>query len=655
MSYNVQWQQVKQDVPAALTQHKSYGNSIGTIGDALSGFADAQRAKNTNGLLTQLAQAKSEEDMVLAQASILDAIQKQGGAVDGLGLLGKMQQQQDYVTERIASEEAKLGQSAVLDAVLSGQDSQAFREANAQGLGDMSLAQKGPLAQHYQSLKSNEAAAQAAAFDQKIRAGELGVKVQKANQDSVNLGLGVIDKIASNPGKEIQVPYYDPETGTTTYQTVYQPGYGDVFEGSGGSSLLGSLSGLGGASGGKVGNVKVEDHHNVVASKAQSYGWSPQVVAGLLGNFEVEGGYKGGVGDSGKAFGIAQWQYPTRKANFKRIIGKDIPDASVAEQMAFVKWEFDNPEQAGMTVAQRDAILNAKTPEQAAELIDKYYEVSDGQHRQKRINHASNFYAGMKGSNSGGGTTQVNTQSGNTGSTNASTGAVPKGKGWQVTSEQANRIPNMMQGYKRMRAEERNIEAASYNETAAKFEFDNFLKKNNAHDGSTTLGIRTNNHNIVTHAKTNPQYNGLSAANKQKVLTAMFEWGKENQGMGLLNTKDALVRERIDKEIQAIVAAETQAEIAKELKYFKDETEKEYQEIKKTNPSATLDQVRQWASPHHNKLLKNPKGSKAEVSSSKKGAPLPDYLKRKTNPKQGMLDSMLQQNPHIKYTPNPFG
>jgi hypothetical protein len=44
------------------------------------------------------------------------------------------------------------------------------------------------------------------------------------------------------------------------------------------------------------------------------------VVAGFLGNFDVEGGYGGDKGDGGAAGGIAQWnveQSPERVANFQ--------------------------------------------------------------------------------------------------------------------------------------------------------------------------------------------------------------------------------------------------------------------------------------------------------------------------------------------------
>lgn len=129
-----------------------------------------------------------------------------------------------------------------------------------------------------------------------------------------------------------------------------------------------------------------------VASELSKAGYSPAVVAGFLGNFEVEGGYGGARGDGGKAAGIAQW-HPDRQANFRQVIGKDVGQATHAEQARFVVWEMNNPEKAGMTVAQRDAILRARSPGDAAELIDRHYERSSGAHRSARkeaaVRHAS--------------------------------------------------------------------------------------------------------------------------------------------------------------------------------------------------------------------------------------------------------------------------
>jgi hypothetical protein len=161
--------------------------------------------------------------------------------------------------------------------------------------------------------------------------------------------------------------------------------------GAGGASVAGGGS-SGSGSGGAPGSAPMDDAkiavHSTLSSKLP-----PAVVAGFLGNFRVEGGYGNAQGDGGSASGIAQWRLE-RRENFKRMFGKDPHQASHADQAKFVLWEMENPGKAGMTVQQRDAILAAKSPEEAAELIDRFYERSDGKHRDRRI-AAAREYAGL--------------------------------------------------------------------------------------------------------------------------------------------------------------------------------------------------------------------------------------------------------------------
>lgn len=147
-----------------------------------------------------------------------------------------------------------------------------------------------------------------------------------------------------------------------------------------------------------VGLTNLDSNEQTVSTEFTNAGFKPIVTAGFLGNFKVEGGYTGKKGDGGNSEGIAQWNIkgsPERVANFVRIIGKPISQATIAEQAKFAVWEMQNPEEAGMTVEQRNAILNAKTPEEAAELIDRYYERSDGTHRERRKEAAKLYISTM--------------------------------------------------------------------------------------------------------------------------------------------------------------------------------------------------------------------------------------------------------------------
>lgn len=166
----------------------------------------------------------------------------------------------------------------------------------------------------------------------------------------------------------------------------------------------GTGTGTGGGGGGvSAGSFNFDAPRQAVATGLSGLTSRPEVIAGFLGNFEVEGGYGGAQGDGGSAAGIVQWR-GERRDNFRRIIGKDPTEATPEEQMRFVQWEFENPVKSGGFVGtkdglnptqQRDAILNADTPEKAAELIDRYYERSNGAHRDRRITAAASAFQAL--------------------------------------------------------------------------------------------------------------------------------------------------------------------------------------------------------------------------------------------------------------------
>jgi hypothetical protein len=131
-----------------------------------------------------------------------------------------------------------------------------------------------------------------------------------------------------------------------------------------------------------------------MASSLQSVGLSNVVIAGFLGNIEHESSFDSSrVGDSGSAFGHVQWR-ADRVENFKRVTGVHPKNATAAQSAKFIKWELDNPGKAGMTVKQRDRILSAKTPEEAARFIDQFYERSDGKSRAGRETAARKYFGG---------------------------------------------------------------------------------------------------------------------------------------------------------------------------------------------------------------------------------------------------------------------
>ena len=101
-----------------------------------------------------------------------------------------------------------------------------------------------------------------------------------------------------------------------------------------------------------------------------SKGWSAEQSAGIAANLHAESGFDPkAVGDSGKAYGMAQW-HPDRQKRFKSIFGKDIRDSSKEEQLAFVDWELKNSHKgAGIR------LKKATSAAEAGGIVTRGYEI----------------------------------------------------------------------------------------------------------------------------------------------------------------------------------------------------------------------------------------------------------------------------------------
>jgi len=121
-----------------------------------------------------------------------------------------------------------------------------------------------------------------------------------------------------------------------------------------------------------------------------SKGYTKQQAAGIVGNLMVESGdfdpnvISGKIkGDSGAAVGIAQW-HPDRQAKFKNKFGKSIIGSSLEEQLEFVHHELNNNEKSAGS-----KLKNTKSAQEAASILDQFYERSSGAHRDKRMKNAA--------------------------------------------------------------------------------------------------------------------------------------------------------------------------------------------------------------------------------------------------------------------------
>lgn len=102
----------------------------------------------------------------------------------------------------------------------------------------------------------------------------------------------------------------------------------------------------------------------------QNRGWSKDQAAGIVANLQAESGMRAdAVGDSGNAYGVAQW-HPDRQRNFKNWSGKDIRSSTLEEQLAFVHHELT----AGLERAAGDRLKQAKSAGEAGDIVSRYYE-----------------------------------------------------------------------------------------------------------------------------------------------------------------------------------------------------------------------------------------------------------------------------------------
>ncbi len=128
----------------------------------------------------------------------------------------------------------------------------------------------------------------------------------------------------------------------------------------------------------------------------ESKGWTKEQAAGIVGNLAVESGFQTDVvGDNGNAYGIAQWNKkgsPERIANFQKVMGKSLYGSNFQEQLEFVNWELNNSEKAA-----GNRLRQATTTDEAAAIVDKYYERSSGVHLDRRQANAAAVIAGDYG------------------------------------------------------------------------------------------------------------------------------------------------------------------------------------------------------------------------------------------------------------------
>jgi hypothetical protein len=123
-----------------------------------------------------------------------------------------------------------------------------------------------------------------------------------------------------------------------------------------------------------------------------SMGWTRQQAAGIVASIQRESsGDANAVGDSGNAFGLAQW-HRDRQADFAKWAGHDIRNSTRQEQLAFINYELrEGKEKAAGT--KLSAVNDARA---AGDIVSRSYErPADVQgEATKRAQLAGSLFAG---------------------------------------------------------------------------------------------------------------------------------------------------------------------------------------------------------------------------------------------------------------------
>jgi hypothetical protein len=136
-------------------------------------------------------------------------------------------------------------------------------------------------------------------------------------------------------------------------------------------------------------------------------GFTDAQASGIIGNLQAESGpelNENAKGDSGDAWGIAQWNQRASRDraidNFERVIGEPLRGSSFEQQLEFIKWELEN--EGGGKIANRkiralkdppngDIQVLHQIATSSASLFDEHFERSNGSHREKRQRLAVSF------------------------------------------------------------------------------------------------------------------------------------------------------------------------------------------------------------------------------------------------------------------------
>ena len=145
-----------------------------------------------------------------------------------------------------------------------------------------------------------------------------------------------------------------------------------------------------------IGSQGVRGDERTAMQFFMSQGWTMAQAAGIVGNLIQESSLDPTrLNPRENAQGIAQWTpVGNRQQRVEQYLGRPIRETSFEDQLRAIQWEFTTSEAPAA-----NRLRATTTPEEAAAVVDQFYERSAGTERGIRINNARRlFQAGQQNS-----------------------------------------------------------------------------------------------------------------------------------------------------------------------------------------------------------------------------------------------------------------
>lgn len=172
------------------------------------------------------------------------------------------------------------------------------------------------------------------------------------------------DSITRNSTREMENWYRAPE-GVAPPQPGEQPAY--TYDG------------------------KIGDRVTHAFNRFRAAGLPDHVAAGLVGNLMQESGAEinpAAVGDNGNAFGAGQWNGPRRRAYLSYAASKNTDPTDFDTQIDYLLHEGQTTEKGAWS-----AIMQAKTPDEAARIASERFWRPGTPHNDRRMGFARAVYS----------------------------------------------------------------------------------------------------------------------------------------------------------------------------------------------------------------------------------------------------------------------